>query len=96
METGKYLVLGITKGMDNTLDNALNTAQKVSNGIIDNLNTSMNISPQLAASSSLHYSPNVIVNNQMNMTTDPLGQVVGNIKTFANGSRNDYNYGMGA
>ena len=96
METGKYLVLGITKGMDNTLDNALNTAQKVSNGIIDNLNTSMNISPQLAASSSLHYSPNVIVNNQMNMRTDPLGQVVGNIKTFANGSKNDYNYGMGS
>ena len=54
------------------------------------------ISPQLANSTSMHYSPNIVVNNEMNMTTDPLGQVVGSIKTFANGAKNDYNYGMGA
>ena len=28
-------------------------------------------------------------------STDSLGQTVTNIKTFANGAKNDYNYGMG-
>ena len=53
------------------------------------------LSPELIDSSSLHYSPNVIVNNNISAKTDPLGQVVTNIKTFANGAKNDYNYGMG-
>ena len=36
---------------------------------------------------------NVIVNAQFE--TDPLGQMVQNIKTFSGGAKNDYNYGMG-
>ena len=53
------------------------------------------LSPQLANSMALNNSPNIIVNNYVNNETDPLGQTVSQIKTFANGAKNDYNYGMG-
>lgn len=53
------------------------------------------LSPQLANSMSLNNSPNVQVNTYVNQQTDPLGQTVSQIKTFANGAKNDYNYGMG-
>lgn len=59
------------------------------------IDSTFGINPQLANSTSTHYSPNIVVNNHMNMKTDPLGQMVGNIKTFAGGAKNDYNYGMG-
>ena len=81
---GKFSVLGYTESLDD-MKGELNDA----------IQETFSLSPQLTNSAGLHYSPNVIVNNQMNMTTDPLGQVVGNIKTFANGSKNDFNYGMG-
>lgn len=81
---GKMSVLGYTEQLED-MKGDLNEA----------IQSTFSLSPELSNSSSLHYSPNVIVNNQMNMTTDPLGQVVGNIKTFANGAKNDYNYGMG-
>ena len=53
------------------------------------------LNPNVVGTMNTHYSPNVIVNNSVNMKTDPLGQVVGNIKTFSGGAKNDYNYGMG-
>ena len=81
---GKMSILGYTEAIDD-----------MRGEIDDAIQETFSLSPQLTNSASLHYSPNVIVNNEMNMTTDPLGQVVGNIKTFANGSKNDYNYGMG-
>lgn len=82
---GKFSVLGYTEALDDMQPEIQKT--------IDSL---FDLNPNVVGTTALHYSPNVIVNNQMNMTTDPLGQVVGNIKTFANGSKNDYNYGMGA
>lgn len=91
-EVGQWLPKGIAVGITANTDaitKSIGTMQ-------DDITSAFAINPELANSSSLHYSPNVVVNNQMNMTTDPLGQVVGNIKTFANGSKNDYNYGMGA
>ena len=81
---GKMSILGYTEQLDD-MKGELNDA----------IQSTFALSPELTNASSLHYSPNVIVNNQMNMTTDPLGQVVGNIKTFAGGAKNDYNYGMG-
>lgn len=81
---GKMSILGYTEQLDD-MKGELNDA----------IQSTFALSPELTNTSSLHYSPNVIVNNQMNMTTDPLGQVVGNIKTFAGGAKNDYNYGMG-
>lgn len=95
MDLAKYVPEGIAIGINSNLGVLSNAMKNVASTMANSISNA-NISPQLATSSSLHYSPNVIVNNRMSMTTDPLGQVVGNIKTFANGSRNDYNYGMGA
>ena len=64
-------------------------------GMLDNvIEDTFSINPQLSTGN-LHYSPNVIVNNNISNSTDSLGQTVTNIKTFANGAKNDYNYGMG-
>lgn len=64
-------------------------------GMLDDvIQSTFSISPELTTGG-LHYSPNVIVNNNISSNTDPLGQTVTNIKTFANGAKNDYNYGMG-
>ena len=49
----------------------------------------------MLGTASTNFSPNVIVNNQITNNTDPLGQTVSQIKTFSNGAKQDYNYGMG-
>lgn len=80
---GKMSMLGYTNQLEDM------------KGMLDNvIESTFSISPQLTTGN-LHYSPNVIVNNNVNMTQDPLGRMVGDIKTFSNGARNDYNYGMG-
>ena len=53
------------------------------------------VSPQLANSSALHYSPSVNTTVNVSQTQDPLGRMVNDIKTFSGGAKNDYNYGMG-
>lgn len=88
-EIGQWIPKGISVGISANADSVYDSMKEMEKSVVD----SFQLSPNLA--NSLHYSPNVIVNNQMNMTTDPLGQVVGNIKTFAGGAKNDYNYGMG-
>lgn len=40
-------------------------------------------------------SMNPTINVYADFKTDPLGQVVSNIKTFSGGAKNDYNYGQG-
>ena len=82
---GKFSVLGYTEALDD-----------MSKDVEKQVGEPFGISPQLAGSSALSYTPNVIVNNQINMRQDPLGQMVNDIKTFSGGSKNDYNYGMGA
>ena len=82
-EIGKYSILGFTnqlEGMKGMLD--------------DVIESTFSITPELTTGG-LHYSPNVVVNNNITSNTDSLGQTVTNIKTFANGAKNDYNYGMG-
>ena len=81
---GKFSVLGYTEALD---DMQKDVQKQVSE--------TFGISPQLASSSALNYTPNVVVNNNINMKQDPLGQMVNDIKTFSGGSKNDYNYGMG-
>lgn len=88
-QVGQWIPKGIAVGIDANTNSLEKSMEKMRNSVLE----SFQLSPSLA--NSLHYSPNVIVNNEMNLQTDPLGQVVGNIKTFANGSKNDYNYGMG-
>lgn len=81
---GKFSVLGFTQQLD-----------KMKSKIQEQVNDTFGISPQLATTSSLHYSPNVVVNNTINQTQDPLGRMVNKIKTQSGGARNDYNYGQG-
>ena len=81
---GKFSVLGFTEQLD-----------KMSKQVQSQIASTFSISPQLAASSSMHYSPNVNVQNNISMTQDPLGQMVNSIKTFSGGAKNDYNYGAG-
>lgn len=80
---GKMSMLGYT-----------NELEDMKGMLDDTIQSTFSISPTLT-SGSLHYSPNVIVNNNITSNTDSLGQTVTNIKTFANGAKNDYNYGMG-
>ena len=69
--------------------------ENMKGAIMDTAFDTFSISPQLQNSSALNYTPNVVVNNYVRNETDPLGQTVSQIKTFANGAKNDYNYGMG-
>lgn len=57
------------------------------------LSLGLGMSPTLNNTSS--YNPSVNITVQNNMETDFMGNLVSNIKTFSNGSKNDYNYGMG-
>lgn len=81
---GKFSVLGFTEQLD-----------KMSKQVDKQVRETFSISPQLANSNALHYSPNVITNVNINQTQDPLGRMVNKIKTQAGGARNDYNYGQG-
>ena len=69
--------------------------EKMKNQLESAVFDTFSLSPQFTNASALHYSPNVIVNNNVSMETDPLGQTVSMIKTFAGGAKNDYNYGVG-
>lgn len=81
---GKFSVLGYTEQLD-----------KMTKQVQSQIASTFQVSPQLAASSSMHYSPSVNVQNNISMTQDPLGQMVNSIKTFSGGAKNDYNYGAG-
>lgn len=89
---GENIVAGIQVGYDSRFKNLEGDISKSLNGLMGD---SMSLSPTLTGTAQTHLSPtvNVVVNN--NMKTDPLGQVVNNVKTFSNGAKNDYNYGYG-
>ena len=81
---GRFSVLGYTEALD-----------RMQGDIQKQVQETFGISPQLTGTMSNHFSPNVMVNNDINVSTDPLGQTVKKIKTFSGGAKNDYNYGMG-
>lgn len=81
---GKFSVLGYTEELD-----------KMTKTVQGQIAETFSVSPQLANSSSLHYSPSVNTTVNVNQTQDPLGRMVNDIKTFSGGAKNDYNYGMG-
>ena len=81
---GKFSVLGYTEALD-----------EMSDTVDKQIQDTFGLSPNLTNSASLHYSPNVIVNNNVDISQDPLGQMVSNIKSFSGGAKNDYNFGMG-
>ena len=89
-EVGINIGLGVIEGIDETkrdINRALNgIGANITGGIGLNPNTINNMNTSLGG-------VNVVVN--ANFETDPLGQMVRDIKTFSGGAKNDYNYGMG-
>ena len=85
---GQWIPKGIAVGIDANTDAVTDSMEKLQE-------STLGVFSNPSLENSLHYSPNVIVNNQVTSNTDPLGQTVTQIKTFANGAKNDYNYGMG-
>lgn len=81
---GRYNMEGLENGMEDMQPEI----QRTIDGMFD-------LSPNLTSSMNNTLSPNVVVNNYVTNETDPLGQVVTNIKTFSGGAKNDFNYGIG-
>ena len=81
---GKMNMVGLKNGMEDM--------QPELQRSIDSM---FDLSPSLYGSANTNLSPQINVVNNINMKQDPLGQIVNDIKTFAGGSKNDYNYGMG-
>lgn len=81
---GNYNMMGLEEGMEDMQPEI----QRTIDGMFD-------LSPNLTSSMNNTLSPNVVVNNYVSNETDPLGQVVTNIKTFSGGAKNDFNYGIG-
>ena len=81
---GRYSVLGYTEALES-----------MDRDVKDQIAETFSLSPQLSPTNSMHFSPNIVNNNYVDVQQDPLGQMVSNIKTFSGGAKNDYNYGAG-
>ncbi len=84
MELGEYTTQGYIEGIAG-MKNDLNKM----------MSDTFSLSPSMTGTMNNTLSPNVNVVNNVNVETDPLGQVVSKIKTFSGGAKNDYNYGYG-
>ena len=101
-EIGKFLPQGLAVGVEVGTDSALKAVDDMNKSVMkESLNLSdyafssaFDVSPQLKASTSNNYNSNVVVNVNNSMEFDPLGQMITRTKTFSNGSKNSYNYGM--
>ena len=87
------MVSNLTKTLEASTPNLYKTMSKMAGKMKDQLSLGFGMSPTLNNTASYNPSVNVTVYN--NMETDFMGNLVSNIKTFSNGSKNDYNYGMG-
>lgn len=81
---GRFSMLGYQEGLEQMQPQI----DKAINGMF-------NLSPSMTGTMNNTLSPNVNVVNNVNVETDPLGQMVSKIKTFSGGAKNDYNYGYG-
>ena len=81
---GRFSMLGYQEGLE-----------KMKPQIDKAINSMFNLSPSMTGTMNNTISPKVNVVNNVNLETDPLGQVVSKIKTFSGGAKNDYNYGYG-
>ena len=86
-------VQGLKKSLEMATPNLYSSISKMAGKMKDQLSLGFGMSPTLNNTASYNPSVNVTVYN--NMETDFMGNLVSNIKTFSNGSKNDYNYGMG-
>ena len=86
-QVGQWIPKGIAVGISANTDSVYDAMKTMQEDI--------GLSPSLTGSMNNTLSPDIIVNNNVSMETDPLGQTVSRIKTFSGGAKNDYNYGMG-
>lgn len=86
-------IQGLKKTLEASTPNLYSSISKMAGKMKDQLSLGFGMSPTLNNTASYNPSVNVTVYN--NMETDFMGNLVSNIKTFSNGSKNDYNYGMG-
>lgn len=84
IEVGQY----VDKGFINGIMGMQSDVEKAFNNTFD-------LAPNVTRTANMNYKSNVIVNNNISSSFDPLGQVTNTIKTFANGSKNDYSYAGG-
>jgi tape measure domain-containing protein len=87
------MVNNLIKTLEASTPNFYKALSKMAGKMKDQLSLGFGMSPTLNNVSSYNPSVNVTIHN--NMETDFMGNLVSNIKTFSNGSKNDYNYGMG-
>lgn len=81
---GKFSILGYEKGLE-----------KMQPELQKSIDGMFSLSPSMTGTMNNTLSPNINVINNVNVESDPLGQVVSKIKTFSGGAKNDYNYGYG-
>lgn len=89
---GKNIALGIGVGFENNITGVEKSINNSMRDLISGMGNMFDLSPTLNNTTSS--SSNVTVQVYNNMETDMMGNLINNIKTFSNGSRNDYNYGM--
>lgn len=91
---GKNMALGIGVGFEKGMDGVEKDINKTMKDFVPSLDMGnmFDLSPTLSNTTTSSSNVNVTVYN--NMETDFMGNLVNNIKTFSNGSKNDYNYGM--
>lgn len=90
------MIKGMTKSLNQASPMLFNTASKVADRLNNAISGTYTANPTYEADyGSINKQQTIIVKVENNVETDPLGQVVNNIKTFSNGSKNDYNYGFG-
>lgn len=81
---GRMNMVGFENGMENMKSQVQRTIDSV-----------FNLQPDINGSMSNSFSPEFNVQVINNLETDPLGQLVNNVKTFSGGAKNDYNWGAG-
>lgn len=89
-ELGTFMAQGIGEGFTNEMSSVSKQMNKAMATV--GLGDMFELSPTLNRTMSSSSNVNVQVIN--NMETDLLGNLVNNIRTYSNGAKNDYNYGM--
>lgn len=89
---GKNIALGIGVGFENEMNKVSYNMDKIVSNLLPEMSDIFSLSPTLNNTATANTNVNIKVIN--NMETDMMGNLINNIKTFSNGSKNDYNYGM--
>lgn len=91
-------IMGLTKTLHKATPMLVDEVQSLSDKMQIGLEAGdyesiFDMSPSLYNSNTQSNSVNIVINN--NMETDMLGNLVNNIKTYTNGSKQDFSYGIG-